>query len=499
MIKDYSIAPSEQANWRSFHQKRREGSLQIGRKIALFSFQLFLIAQFFSLARDYFFLKFGQSLSPWATLANGGSLLFLFPTIIGYGVFSNNLFGYLNRKGRVWVVALAIIVSNLALYGWLVQGYGASTIIRESGAFLVILACAILGSIPQFWKDIYRTFIGLILVALGLNLAALSDITALITADGLRSRSGVESISYEIQNVLHLWPYFLFTARFHKRFFVYIIFLGVVFIFIQQLLYQKRIGTAEVIIYLTIFFVIAPRYTLQWSKSWHLLPEPFLRTSFLIICSVGLAFALLLAPQIINAQTSALIERFNTSDTARIDEAAHMLSSLNGVEYLIGRGMGGYFGRDGTHLKKIPFVFLTDVGVIGRRELHVGALMPMLKGGLLLMVVYYLGIAAVLWTWKQNKEDPLSFAAYIFVLVSFIYSLQGGMFILGDSYHLVLLGLGIGRSFANNTIRQAEDGQWLLHPTTPATIATKKNTQRRFSSFRKRRKIFSRNKYNDEG
>ena len=61
--------------------------------------------------------------------------------------------------------------------------------------------------------------------------------------------------------------------------------------------------------------------------------------------------------------------------------------TLEPQELVFGRGFGGYFVPDAPGWG----VWLDDVQEFGRRQLHVGALMPFFKGGLALSLAYYAG------------------------------------------------------------------------------------------------------------
>jgi hypothetical protein len=429
-------------------------SATVGRRVGAFCFKLFLYAQFFSMSRQFFFDLFSPDLAPYATAAGVGSLVLLLPAILGYGSLAGSPFGRLRGGARVWVALLAALVLFLLLLGWLWQGYYINDVLRESGAFLTVIACIILGSIPEFWHDVDRTLVTLLVAGMVVIALGFSGFAELLNTYGYQTRVAGETVAYDVQAVMHLLPYLLLTARWRSKWQIVIIMLGLLFNLGMQVLFQKRLDTFEALVYLLLFFFVLPRLASRWPEYRQAVPERTFKIAFAAIFVLGVGGALLLAPQIVRGQASALLARYGEEDTSRLQEAGEMLRDLEGWEYLIGRGMGGYFTGWSEAGSRRWGDWLADVGVVGKRSVHVGALMPMLKGGLLLSLVYYAGLAAVLLGWRRGFGDPLSAVAYLIVLVLSIHSLQGGLFLMESSYNLVLLGACSGWCLADAGARQ---------------------------------------------
>lgn len=427
---------------------------RVGRRIGALSFSLFLIIQFFSLSRSVFIINFGDWMADVATFAGVGSSALLIPALLGYGNYVGSSLGFLSSRARVWLVVLAMTVVGLYFYGLLGQQYAFTTVTREATIYIILMICIILGSIPQVWQDMDQVFLRLFALGIVINAWGLTDIGTILAVDGYGSRSGIESQAYDLQAVLHFWPFLLLTTRFRQRSTIFFLLGSVVFISAEQILFQKRIGTFQILFYLFLTFFMLPSVSKRWSPQWRIGADNAIRFGLLGLVILVVVSTTFLAPDVISGQTQSLINRYSAADSSRVGEAWGMLEYLQGVEYLIGRGLGGYFQYADRQIGQWG-VWLEDVGTVGRRELHVGALMPMLKGGLLLTLTYYAGVAFALGARKSNFKDPLGFAAYMVLLGITAFSLQGGLFILSAVYEIVLLGLCLGRCLARNEVKEA--------------------------------------------
>lgn len=412
-------------------------------------FQLFLVAQFFSLSRQFFFARFGSSLADVATAAGIGSLVLLPVVVFAYGGFTKSLSGHLHRGARIWLVLLLLTTSILSLYGSIGKGYAFSAVIKDFGPYLIVMTCVILGSIPEFWDDLLPTFLFLSLLGLIINVWGMRDVNDLLLRYGYETRVAGDLLAYNTRAVMELWPVLLLTIpRWSRRNYILILSIAI-FVLIQQILFQKRLPVAEVSIYLIVFLFVLPRLADRWKGY---APGPggaLIRRWFLVFLVLVISIAVIFAPRIISGQTLGLIDRYSQQDTSRVGEAVGMLEDLHSYEYLIGRGMGGYF----KYIDPRNFewgTYLPDVGEIGKRTTHVGILMPMLKGGIILMFVYYIG---VIQAWKSRRgylDDPLTFAAVIIVIVKILVALQGGYLLMAGSFEGILFGLCLGRILSSN-------------------------------------------------
>jgi hypothetical protein len=171
------------------------------------------------------------------------------------------------------------------------------------------------------------------------------------------------------------------------------------------------------------------------------------------------------APWLFQGQLAGLLQRLSgesyrggatamlTWENERFYEASMFFRTLEPQELILGRGFGGYFVPDTAGWG----VWLDDAGVVGRRQLHVGGLMPFFKGGLALAITYYAGIALAVARGIRARKEPFAAAALVVVLLSTLFLLQEGWFIMSVSFDLVMVGLCLGHLLSRK--RNVTDGR----------------------------------------
>jgi hypothetical protein len=215
----------------------------------------------------------------------------------------------------------------------------------------------------------------------------------------------------------------------------------------QQVLFQKRSPTFRIALFLAVFFVALP-ILLRRDPS----VERRVRRTFAAIGAVAVALALSAAPWLFQGQAQGLWDRISgqrysggaagmlTWENERFYEARMFFATTEPLDWAIGRGFGGYFVPDDPEWG----VWLEDVGEYGRRQLHVGGLMPFFKGGLLLAVTYYACLALALHRGRRAVGEPLGAAAFFVVLLHAVFLLQEGWFVMSMSFDLAMVGLCMG-------------------------------------------------------
>ncbi|MCO5186735.1 MAG: hypothetical protein M9928_03405 [Anaerolineae bacterium] len=436
---------------------RRE---QMLRFLGSLAFAIFLLAQLFSLTRTWFVLNIDPNLNEYATLASAISIIPLLAAALCYGSIGKGRF--LERFvpfGKAWFILLSVTTTFALIYGLFFQANETSSTIRDFIAFFIIVLGIVLGSEPTFWKDSYVTLLITLLTAVFINALGFSNLDSLILRYGYEARIGVETTSYELQGALGWWVLFVLIAPFRSRKLVGIAAVVAAFVLLQQLLFQKRIGVtyALSVIGISLFLLpkLANRFKLRTvSSSVNTNNRQGGVVLFLALITVSL-----LVPELVRGQTDSLIRRYLSQDVSRVEEAIHMVEDFNPSEYLLGRGMGGAYTFD-----EIRFTGLgvwDGNGVFVRRHLHMGALMPFLKGGMVLSLVYYVGVTYVLFSWTKNRDDPLSVVSYIIIALITLKSLVGGMFLLPESYDLILIGCCFGRCLTRPYIKSSSINNWL--------------------------------------
>lgn len=234
------------------------------------------------------------------------------------------------------------------------------------------------------------------------------------------------TLAYELSPLLDFWP-FLFLVPFFKNhgrlnlmiLLPLIIYLGF------QIFFLKRAPTVRALT------ILLAAIALNWKIKTGSVSFIF-RLVFGIVI-FGLAFYYLIPEE--------LLVRFQTSDTARQEEAFLMIDQLDGFELLFGRGLGGsFYLKDGAGLISL------GEGKMGKYILHIGILYPILKGGIILALGIYMHVfTKIHWAWRNlNQLTSYQLSAFTFLLVYSIFRLIEGPFSPGVVFDAFLFGFSLG-------------------------------------------------------
>ena len=280
----------------------------------------------------------------------------------------------------------------------------------------------------------------------------MTEMTRVVSETFAEDRAGVATVAYRTQGALAFWPLLLLTARARRPRTMALVFAGVFFVLAQQVLFQKRAPTLRVLLGLLVFLLVLPPLWSRAAAAWTGARERRVRIVFLATGALALAVALTLAPWLFQGQLAGLFQRMSgqaysggpaamlTWENERFFEAGMFLSTLEPSDWVLGRGFGGHFVADEPGWG----VWLDDLQEFGRRQLHVGLLMPFFKGGLALSLVYYAGLLLALSRVRLALATPLGAAAFFIVLLHSLFLLQEGWFIMSASFDLTMVGLCLG-------------------------------------------------------
>ncbi len=419
-------------------------------------FVTFLVAQFLSLTRLFFVQRLGEGFAFVASQAGLLSVVLLIPAVGAYGLRSGDLLGDLIVPARLWAVGVVALATLLFLYGWLGKEYAVTAALHDLAPYLVVVASVILGSIPRVWQDMEWVVFALFAAGLVVNGFGMTEIAHVVSESYAEDRAGVATVAYRTQGALAFWPLLLLTARRRRTATVLLIFSGVLFVLAQQILFQKRAPTVRIVLFLVVFLVVLPPLLRAGASALSAAAERRIRVLFLGTAAAALVVAVGLAPWLFRGQLTGLGQRLSgqayeggapamlTWENERFFEAAMFLHTLAPQDLVLGRGFGGYFVPDAPGWG----VWLDDVQEFGRRQLHVGALMPLFKGGLALVTVYYMALVLALSRGLHALSDPFSAAAFFVLLLHAVFLLQEGWFIMSVAFDLVMVGICMGHLLA---------------------------------------------------
>ena len=375
---------------------------------------------------------------------------------------------YLLPLARLWAAVTLLSIMGLSFYGGLFHPYFLKEVIRDFSAYALPIAFLVLGSSQVFWRQALRWLFLYFLVAVLVNFMAMRDFGDLVLRAGEEARVARESMSYRVQNALDFWPLLLLLAHFAKKWQVTVLAAGIVFLLGQQILFQKRLETVFIIGLLLLDHITQP-CRIGWPNASAARSGLFCKiTAFSI---AGFFLAGLWMPSVLQSQATALLRRFEgtapgqqvdyhhgfwsvfTMENERAQIAMICFQGFALSEWVVGRGMGGAFPYEffdpkllqtSHRTEVIDRAYLADLDYFGRRSFETGFLMPLLKGGAMLMTVFYSIYLLPLTRLLALLCNRFSRGCLVVAFFWLAYTLMGGNFSTGLSFQMLGLYAPLG-------------------------------------------------------
>ena len=358
-------------------------------------------------------------------------LLFPLPFLfIAYRYSSSRKINTKKNKDSLVVNIIFSYVNILLFYG-LIRGNNIENIIFEYWTAVFLLLSHKIATSEDIWilfkgKLLIVFFIFSILVFLGTKYTLTHLVE--IGYDALSTEGSTTGLmAYDMSPILDFWPFLFLLGFFNKKIkkFRIVIYLPFIIYLLFQLFFLKRAPSVRAISIL----ILATFIKMKLSTNNY----AFIKQIFVFI-TLGIV--------ILSYTPEGLKERFKTKDTARQDESLGMLSQLNPLEFVFGRGLGGYYNvqRGGV------VQYINNDGKEVSSIIHIGAAYPILKGGLLLFfLIFYHILKTVYISLKKIKklsEEELS--CLVFLIVYSVFRLIEGPFSLGAIFDALLFGMSLG-------------------------------------------------------
>jgi hypothetical protein len=278
------------------------------------------------------------------------------------------------------LLLLVLTLVSLSFYGRF-RDNPVDWVVRDCWPYAVILAGLLLGRFDRAMEDLEKPLLVAFWVCFVFTVATLD--TALILSAGffervaplVGERSSVDTVGYKVGDTLGFWPLVFILGYLRPRMdFWKMLSIAAALGWIGlQIHFQKRAPFARGMVYVAIAVAIIPFLQKRLKLGTALL---FLLAiiSFLLVMQRGVSFQRLMVRY---EEDPSLFE------SSRYMEARSMLDDLHGAEWLYGKGMGGGFQSPWSwSVRRLedPDASMT---------LHVGLLMPLLKGGLFLSIIFY--------------------------------------------------------------------------------------------------------------
>ena len=312
---------------------------------------------------------------------------------------------------RAKLMMLVVSVILLTVYGY-VRGNLLRLVLLDIWPYAAIFLFLVLGRYDQAWEDLEKPLILgfwalFLLCVLGLNYPKpLARGAGLISVEVAGQRGFTNSLGYDLNKLTYFWPIVLMLGYTRRRVDIWkILGLASILAFLTlQILFQKRAPVARAMAYLFTVALIVPLLQKKLKLG---------TTTIVLLGSLVVVFVV----ASVGTNWSYLIERYQGGawgiGSERSMEASWMLNDLNLVEYVVGRGMGGYYTPPYWWTAGVGPV--TRMGDMGRPFLHVGLLQPMLKGGFILLAIYYSFFFPMFFRkqpgWYQNRFNVVAMGA----------------------------------------------------------------------------------------
>lgn len=366
-----------------------------------------------------------------------------------------------------WWAVLATVAAGVAVG---IRGHGSlpKFAALDAAPYFLILVATVLGAKPTVFRQVRHVLFWTLLAAVAVNAYAMMDFRALAAQTFAGDRFGVESLAYETQATLAMWPLLLLLADGMPRWRAAVVFGAMVLFGALQVLFQKRLGSAVVLLVLGLYLWQSWRHRAAEPGPWGARPGGNRR----VLLGVMLAAAVLVAlfgRGLFLEQARSLGERLTgaseaqytqgffsifTLENERVQVVLDCFRSFGARDWIAGRGMGGAFewtGFDQSLLNSdraqemFARFYLPDHGYFGRREFEIGLFMPLLKGGLALWLLMFAPVLGVLLAPRHAAHADANYSAsYFTLLYLMVFLFLGGGFILSDAFSVVIFGLTLG-------------------------------------------------------
>ncbi|MBL9188095.1 MAG: hypothetical protein JNK23_11485 [Opitutaceae bacterium] len=426
---------------------------------------MFGAMQWVSFGRVFLAGVMGEWVNDVAGYLNAGSVLVVALAAAWYAWRHGNP---LIVAARIWFLAVLTLVLALAARG-LWQGVIPRFVIYDTIAYGLILSFVIIGAIPQAFEDMRRVWVYVIAASIPLNLAALTDLTALLGELQTGERIARDTMSYRTQNALDVVVLMVPFAFALSGWRWLVVVTGFGLVLAQQVLYQKRLDAVY-------FLLVLAATAWCWSRGprvWRAeLRAKFLRMVGLL--AAGAAVLLVVGGNYVIPQFASLMDRLSGQsadihyssgflrylalENERFEIVADCFRHFTPIEWIFGRGMGSgveWIGFNpaalqGAEMEQIwAAYYLPDYGFFGRRVFEVGVMTLVLKGGALLFAVYYSAFALLGARRRWLRQSLTGRLCLWVVALQLLYSIVGGDFMMSAAFQMATtaacLGVGLSR------------------------------------------------------
>lgn len=338
-------------------------------------------------------------------------------------------------------ILLASAIGLLTLFGWL-NGNTMRHVFDDAWCYIYFLFAILLGTRDDVWEDIERPLLAMFCVSfalviwgLSLDRGVLSNTGGImLVSDAGAERRWIRTAGYEFGRVLGFWPLVVMMNYFRRGTRAKAIGVLIIVAFLcLQVVFQKRAPFVRTILYATVLIIFPLVNRRQASPA----------SAISVIFALGLTLFTISTTDVFRQLIGRYVSDDPVAESSRILEARSLLADLDWHEYIYGRGMGGYFfppeDWDAGNVEIAP-------GVMGRTALHVGILVPVLKGGLVFWTIVYCFFLPALFrrakVWYSNRYNMCALAILPVYMASQVIEGAPGI---PNIFDALMVGLAAGR------------------------------------------------------
>lgn len=343
---------------------------------------------------------------------------------------------------KLRLVLFSLAIGALAIYG-LMRGNAARHVFDDTWVYVYLMFAILLGMRDEVWEDLQRPLVVLFCVSFALTLWGLSLDRGVMTASGgvvLVSDIGddrrwIRTAGYEFSRVLGFWPLVVMMHYFRRgsaR--SQAIGIAVIVAFLcLQVVFQKRAPFVRTILYAAVL-VLFPLINRRRAS---------LAGAMAVVAAIALTIFAASTTDVFRQLMSRYVSDDPVVESSRLLEARALLADLTWPEYIFGRGMGGYFyppeDWDAGNVEVAP-------GVLARLALHVGILVPLLKGGIVYWAIVYSFFLSAFrprsGEWYSNRFNMCALAILPVYIASQVIEGAPGI---PNIFEALIIGLAAGR------------------------------------------------------
>jgi len=340
-----------------------------------------------------------------------------------------------NYKLNYWFIAILIY---MAILGIMQTQKFVSDFQYDLFGYLRFMVIILIGFHREFFTTIKKAMF--IILTTGI----LANIFGIFSADTfVRALVEEKTLAYKMQYMLIPAFYYLFIydklTLYEKR----IVIIAISLYAVEQILFQKRLPTVRVILYLVAYIYSLKILTQSAKFSFNVI----LKKVFLFVLGFSVFIKILTFIGFnIGDYFDLLIQRFYSSETVgdTIEEDARweigeiFYESLwNSGEFFTGRGLGSVVYHD-------SFLKDDENGFAYRSGSEMGLPTMFLKGGIFLIGLFAVYLFKILKLYKKTKTNIYLYTSWVMVIIWFIFLYAEGF--IGHFYnpHEILLAYSFG-------------------------------------------------------